>query len=85
MESACDTLEAHLKEFTEPQYRSILIMRLIQVGIEEIKPKEMADVVKKLYHEDFITKQQIRRGLMRLIWRFEDILLDYPKALNVLA
>lgn len=22
---------------------------------------------------------------MRLIWRFEDILLDYPKALNVLA
>jgi hypothetical protein len=22
---------------------------------------------------------------MRLIWRFEDILLDYPKALNVMA
>jgi len=41
--------------------------------------------VKIVFSDGFITKQQIRRGLVRLFWRLEDILLDYPKANQVLA
>lgn len=32
-----------------------------------------------------ITKQQIRRGLVRLFWKFEDILLDVPQAPQIMA
>lgn len=31
-------------------------MRLIQVGIECVRPKEAADLIKELFQEDLITK-----------------------------
>jgi hypothetical protein len=46
-----------------------------------VKPREVAELTKLLFDtkgERIITKQQIRRGLVRLFWRFEDILLDVP-------
>lgn len=56
-------------------------MRLFQVAIEQVKPREVADLVKNVFlNEGLITKQQIRRGLVRLFWRLEDILLDFPRA-----
>ena len=60
-------------------------MRLIQISIEIIRPKESTDLIFKLFSQDQITKQQIRRGLVRLFWKFEDILIDYPKGHNVLG
>lgn len=51
-----NTISEHLKEHSEPQYRSVFIMRLIQVGIECVRPKEAADLIKELFQEDLITK-----------------------------
>jgi hypothetical protein len=48
----------------------------------------VAELTKLLFDiegERIITKQQIRRGLVRLFWKFEDILLDVPKAPQFLA
>lgn len=50
------------------------------MAIEQVKAKEVAEIVKTLFTDNVITKQQIRRGLVRLFWRLEDIMLDYPKA-----
>ena len=78
IDRAVQTLEAHLNEVQEPQYRSLILMRLFQVAIEQVKPKEVAVIVKYLFQLGLVTKQQIRRGLVRLFWRLEDILLDHP-------
>lgn len=53
-------------------------MRLYQVALEHGKSKEAADLTDSLVTSKVVTKQQIRRGLMRLFWKFEDILLDVP-------
>lgn len=50
------TLEAHLNEVYEPQYRSLILMRLFQVAIEQVKPKEVAIIVKDLFSKRLITK-----------------------------
>jgi hypothetical protein len=50
-----------------------------------IRPKESTDITYKLFKLDGISKQQIRRALVRLFWRFDDILIDYPKAHPVLG
>lgn len=58
-------------------------MRLYQVALEQGKPREVADITKNLFEIEsgrLITKQQIRRALVRLFWKFEDILLDVPHA-----
>jgi hypothetical protein len=60
-------------------------MRLLQVSIEVIRAKDATDITQSLFNANLITKQQIRRALVRLFWRFEDICIDYPKAPNVFA
>jgi hypothetical protein len=60
-------------------------MRLYQVALEQGKPREVSDLTRDLTTAGIITKQQIRRGLVRLFWKFEDILLDAPLATQVLA
>lgn len=60
-------------------------MRLFQVAIETVKVREVANIVREIFTDGLITKQQIRRGLVRLFWRLEDIMLDYPKANQILA
>ena len=55
-------------------------MRLYQVALEQGKTREAADLTKSLVTKRVVTKQQIRRALMRLFWKFEDILLDVPYA-----
>ncbi len=50
----------HFKEVNEPQYRSVFLMRLYQVAIEQVKTKEAAELTKLLYDPDrgnMITKQ----------------------------
>jgi hypothetical protein len=82
------TIIEHLTEVNEPQYRSVFLMRLYQVAIEQVKPREAADLTKILFEQEqgkLITKQQIRRGLVRLFWKLDDILLDVPKATLILA
>lgn len=45
----------------------------------------MADIIRDLFIDSIITKQQIRRGIVRVFWRLEDIMLDYPKANQILS
>eukprot|EP00347_Sterkiella_histriomuscorum_P006178 403353763 len=85
LQRGIETIKQHLQDVQEPQYRSVFLMRLLQVSIEQVKPREVADLVKNVFIDGVITKQQIRRGLVRLFWRLEDILLDYPRANQVLA
>ena len=54
------TIQEHLKEVNEPQYRSVFLMRLYQVAIEQVKTKEAAELTKLLYDPErgnLITKQ----------------------------
>ena len=60
-------------------------MRLFQVGVEQIKPKEAVDLTQKMFENDMISKQHIRRGLVRLFWRYDDIILDFPRAGGVVC
>lgn len=86
LDRGVETIKQHLEDVQEPQYRSVLLMRLFQVAIEQVKPREVADLVKNVFlNEGLITKQQIRRGLVRLFWRLEDMLLDFPRANQVIA
>ena len=63
------------------------------MAIEQVKPREVADLLKNLIEKGaveggttaIITKQQIRRGLSRLLWRFDDIMIDVPLAPQILA
>ena len=50
------TLKQHLHEVAEPQYRSLILMRLIQVAIEQVKAKEVAEIVKDLFTDHVVTK-----------------------------
>ena len=56
-DESANALAAHLKEVETPQYRSVFIMRLLQVGIQCVRPKESVDLIKDLFEEDLITKQ----------------------------
>lgn len=86
IERGISTIEEHITEVSEPQYRSVFLMRLYQVAIEQVKPREVADLTLILFEmSGLLTKQQIRRGLVRLFWKLEDILLDVPNATQVLA
>lgn len=60
-------------------------MRLYQVAIEQVKPREAADLTRIEIENGILTKQQLRRGLVRLFWKFEDIMIDVPLAPKVLA
>lgn len=54
------TIQEHLTKVSEPQYRSVFLMRLYQVSIEQVKTKEAAELTKLLYDPDrgnLITKQ----------------------------
>lgn len=60
IERGLQTIQEHLKEVNEPQYRSVFLMRLYQVAIEQVKTKEAAELTKLLYDPDrgnMITKQ----------------------------
>ncbi len=83
--TAVGKIKEHLEQVQEPQYKSVFIMRLFQICIEMIKPKEATDIAFKLFQDAYISKQQIRRALARLFWKFSDILIDYPKGHNVLG
>lgn len=83
--TAVTMIGEHFATVKEPQHKSIFIMRLFQVSIEIIRPKEATDIVYQLFTANKISKQQIRRALVRLFWRFDDIITDYPKGYNVLG
>ena len=85
IQKGVQTIQEYLHEANEPQYRSIFLMRLFQVALEQVKPKEAAEITRIIFENGVINKQQIRRGLVRLFWRFDDILLDVPLAPQLLA
>jgi hypothetical protein len=85
IERGLATIDEHFTKVSEPQYKSVFLMRLYQVAIEQVKPRESADLTKGLIDHGFITKQQIRRALVRLFWKLEDILIDAPNASQILA
>ena len=60
IERGLQTIQEHLTQVSEPQYRSVFLMRLYQVSIEQVKTKEAAELTKLLYDPDrgnLITKQ----------------------------
>ena len=42
-------------------------------------------LIQALFFEDFVTQQQIRRALHRLFIKLEDIKLDTPNCMELLA
>ena len=60
IERGLETIISHFEEVSDPQYRSVFLMRLYQVAIEQVKPKEAAELTKLLFESDggrIITKQ----------------------------
>ena len=57
LDAAVKTVQDHFIDVKEPQYKSLFLMRLFQVCIEMIKPKESIDITFKLFNLGNITKQ----------------------------
>ena len=56
IENGSGMIESHLVEMHEPQYRTIFIMRLLQVAIEQVKSREVADLLRNVFEDGIITK-----------------------------
>jgi hypothetical protein len=56
IERGLATIEDHLEQVNEPQYRSVFLMRFYQVAIEQLKTKEAAELTKRVYDNDMLTK-----------------------------
>ena len=69
----------------EPQYVSVFYSRLCQVALETFKIQPLIEISELMHEVDLATKQQIRRGLMRLLWKIEDIQIDIPRVFEFMA
>ena len=54
-------------------------MKLIQIGCEKRRISDVASLCIKLFEEDYFTKLNLRRALVRLCAHFEELLeIDNP-------
>jgi hypothetical protein len=49
IERGLQTIQEHFVEVSDPQYRSVFLMRLYQVALEQAKPREAAELTKLLF------------------------------------
>lgn len=68
------------------QCKSIFMMRLFQIGVEKERIEDVTALCEQLYSDSLLTKQQIRRGLVRLCSHFcEMVEPDNPLAIMHIA
>ena len=56
IERGLATIEDHFDKVSEPQYRSVFLMRFYQVSIEQLKTKEAAELTKRVFDNEMLTK-----------------------------
>lgn len=55
-------------------------MKLFHVGLEKQRTQDVADLCANLFEKGLISKQNVRRGLVRLCAHFEELVeLEHPK------
>jgi len=55
-------------------------MKLFQIGLEKERVEDVANLCECLFLENLLSKQNVRRGLVRLCAHFEELVeLDNPR------
>jgi hypothetical protein len=61
-------------------------MKLFHIGLEKERTEDVADLCANLFEIGLISKQNVRRGLVRLCAHFEELVeLDNPKGADHLV
>lgn len=75
-----------LRELGMPNYDFYFIKKLVSVAMDRRdKEKEMAAVLLSSLYADIIDPQQVYKGFIRLLISADDLIVDIPDAIDVLA
>ncbi|KAH9614285.1 hypothetical protein KSS87_020349 [Heliosperma pusillum] len=76
----------HLRELGSREYHPYFIKKLVSVAMNRHdKEKEMASVLLSALHVDVISPAQISQGFILLLESADDLSVDNPEAVNILA
>ncbi|XP_027089977.1 MA3 DOMAIN-CONTAINING TRANSLATION REGULATORY FACTOR 2-like [Coffea arabica] len=75
-----------LRELGMPNYDFYFVKKLISIAMDRRdKEKEMAAVLLSSLYADIIDPQQMYKGFIRLLMAADDLIVDIPDAIDVLA
>ncbi|GMH21516.1 hypothetical protein Nepgr_023358 [Nepenthes gracilis] len=81
-----DVAASDLRDLGSTEYHPYFIKRLVSMAMDRHnKEKEMASVLLSALYADVIDPEQISRGFILLIESVDDLSVDIPDAVNVLA
>ncbi|XP_021720212.1 uncharacterized protein LOC110687878 [Chenopodium quinoa] len=81
-----DVAASDLRELGSSEYHPYFIKRLVSIAMDRHdKEKEMASVLLSALYADVITPAQISQGFILLLESADDLSVDIPDAVNVLA
>jgi hypothetical protein len=81
-----EVLAANDPFWATPQCKSLLITKLLQIGLERETPSVVSMLCQALYLDNFISKQQLRRAITRLCCSFEPLVEpEIPRSARLLA
>eukprot|EP00252_Welwitschia_mirabilis_P010636 TRINITY_DN2402_c0_g1_i1.p1 TRINITY_DN2402_c0_g1~~TRINITY_DN2402_c0_g1_i1.p1 ORF type:complete len:712 (+),score=190.22 TRINITY_DN2402_c0_g1_i1:189-2324(+) len=77
---------ADIKELNSPNYHYYFVKKLVSMAMDRHdQEKEMAAVLLSSLYADVIAPEQVRKGFNKLLEAADDLALDIPDAVDVLA
>ncbi|MCO5613445.1 hypothetical protein L7F22_067721 [Adiantum nelumboides] len=77
---------ADLRDLGSPMYHHYFVKKLISMSLDRHdREKEMAAVLLSSLYADVISPEQLRKGFARLVESADDLVIDIPDALDILA
>lgn len=77
---------ADLRDLGSPMYHHYFVKKLISMSLDRHdREKEMAAVLLSALYADVISSEQVRKGFARLVESADDLVIDIPDALDILA
>lgn len=78
--------EYELRDLGSPEYNHFFVKKLVSMAMDRHdKEKEMASVLLSALYAEIISSPQIRQGLFMLLKTVDDLALDIPNAVDLLA
>eukprot|EP00250_Pteridium_aquilinum_P010239 c19235_g1_i1 orf=143-2299(+) len=77
---------ADLRDLGSPMYHHYFVKKLISMSLDRHdREKEMAAVLLSSLYADVISSEQVSKGFARLVESADDLVIDIPDALDILA